>query len=136
MGYKKLEEPTKNEMIEFICDYRELYTDKPMDYDWIVQQPLHKIKGIYHGCLNKYNNEDKEQQRPEKKTQITIDELLDAEEQNKDDIPLGMTAEEYQSLLNGEYIITGMPCYDSNGRLINDIQRQELCERENAKLRR
>lgn len=136
MVYKKSDQPTKLEMIEFICNYREIYSNNPMDYDWIIQQPIKKIMGIYYDCLENFKTQIAKRNSVE--SQISFDDLFEQslENLNKDDIPEDMTFEEYASLLAGEYEIleNNNDYYDENNHLLSDIQRME--RRENAKVNR
>ncbi len=113
------------EKIDYILSYRESI-GKPIEFEWLVQQPKKVINGIYYEILN-----NKQKKSAENTNQLTIDEVYSdlISQQLEDEINDAL----WRDFMAGNFEIKDKTddIYDEEGHLLNDIQRLE--RRENAK---
>ena len=113
------------EKIDYILSYRESI-GKPIEFEWLVQQPKKVINGIYYEILN-----NKQKKSAENTNQLTIDEVYSdlISQQLEDEINDAL----WRDFMAGNFEIKDKTddINDEEGHLLNDIQRLE--RRENAK---
>lgn len=113
------------EKIDYILSYRESI-GKPIEFEWLVQQPKKVINGIYYEILN-----NKQKKSAENTNQLTIDEVYDdlISQQLEDEFNDAL----WRDFMAGNFEIKDSTddIYDEDGLLLNDVQRLE--RRENAR---